>query len=69
MKKTEKSKSLFSGVFKRNVNSKSMRENRKSNCDFNATEVTLSQNEIVKIFAKVKNKEMSQEDALAAIKK
>lgn len=69
-KKIDRNKSIFGNVFKKGKeSSKSLKDNRNSGYDFNATEVTLSQNEIVSIFAKVKNNEMSQEDALAAIKK
>jgi len=73
----DKPKSLFGSVFRKKPESsgKSMKgdhqrdHQRLSSCDFNATDVNLSQNEIIDMFAKVKNNQISQEDALAAVKK
>lgn len=73
----DKPKSLFGSVFRKKPESsgKSMKgdhqrdHQRLSSCDFNATDVNLSQNEIIDMFAKVKNNQLSQEDALVAVKK
>ena len=56
-------------MFKRGGTSRSGQSNLKGPTDFKASELTLTQNEIVDIFQQVKNKELSQEDALDVIKR
>ncbi|XP_012555536.2 uncharacterized protein LOC101240673 isoform X2 [Hydra vulgaris] len=67
--KSQKQRS-FINIFKRHkdeINKKN--EQRKSTFEFNATDITLSQNEIKNLFEKVKTKQITQEDALETVQK
>lgn len=65
--KHQKRKGFLGSIFKRDNGGRTGQTNKA--IEYKASDLTLTQNEIVDIFQQVKSKEMSQEDALDLIRR